>query len=298
MDKLGIFTCSFQGIDENKDPISAVKMTAGLGLHNAELYPYPQFEGEAGLEYAKEVRAVSDSLGVQHCCFSYGGSLHNETAEQVLASMRHYIHIAAILGSPYFHHTLALPITRGKNYPPLLADVYAPVMDKARQLCDTAQEYGLGCLYEDQGYLFNGVQVMERFISEIDRPNAGINIDLGNILFVDEKPEVYTGRFAGIARHVHIKDYIFKPASTHNTPGSRFYQTRSGNYLRGVPIGHGIVDFVSCFKILKQCGYEGAYCIEFDGMESPIEAVKESINNFNRFMDIAERELGDGPQSI
>ena len=136
--------------------------------------------------------------------------------------------------------------------------------------------------YTDQGFVVNGGERFEAFFTSVNRPNLGVVADLGNILFVGETAESFVGRFAGQIRHVHVKDYLFKPGCAQD-PGEGWYTTRAGDYLRGTIVGHGVVPFAQILRILRGAGYDGYYSAEFDGPEPPLFAVEAGMRNLRRY---------------
>lgn len=56
-------------------------------------------------------------------------------------------------------------------------------------------------------------------------------------------------------------------------------------------MGHGVVDFVQTIKILLKAGYDGYYSFEFEGMENPAEAIKNSLENFKYYYEEAQRQI-------
>lgn len=77
---------------------------------------------------------------------------------------------------------------------------------------------------------------------------------------------------------VHIKDFYYRPASSPYL-GEGWFQTASGNYLRGAISGHGDINLYDIIHVIKQSGYDGYISIEFEGMEECKQATKISLNN-------------------
>ena len=108
--------------------------------------------------------------------------------------------------------------------------------------------------------------------------------DMGNFLCVDEAPEHALSRLAPRAFYAHAKDFLIKSGSG-DAPGSPFFQSRGGNYLRGTVIGHGVVPVRQCLTILKNAGYDGPVGIEFEGMEPVLEGIEAGVKNLRRFLE-------------
>ena len=110
----------------------------------------------------------------------------------------------------------------------------------------------------------------------------GLLVDMGNFMCVDEDPAMALGRLMPYAFHVHAKDFHIKSGMLPN-PGSGWFKSRAGNYLRGAIIGHGDVSVVQCLQIMKRTGYEGTLSIEFEGMEDVLEGIAIGLSNLKRF---------------
>ena len=67
-------------------------------------------------------------------------------------------------------------------------------------------------------------------------------------------------------------------------PGQGWFQTRSGNYLRGSIIGHGEVPLLQILRILKNADYSGVLSIEFEGLEDPLKAILIGLENLRRYL--------------
>lgn len=86
------------------------------------------------------------------------------------------------------------------------------------------------------------------------------------------------------ASMVYIKDLYYRPAPGHN-PGQGWFQTASGNYLRGAISEHGDNDLPEVLRIAKRSGYEGYISIEFEGMEECRQGSKIGLDNVRRIWD-------------
>lgn len=255
-----------------------------IGVDAIEPYSVNEF-ATPDVEAARRLRDYAGEQGVDICCFSMGADFFKENPAEEVERLKRYADTAAAMGSPYLHHTLLPHLTLD-----ILKQPFAPVLERAvqceREVYDYAEQQGVRCVYEDQGFYFNGVQRFDDFMGAMNR-NIGVVADLGNILFVGEKPEVFVARFAPLICHVHAKDYLYKDAGWPN-PGERWYHTREGGYLRGTLVGHGVVNFLRVFSILREVGYNGYYSLEYDGVEEPYYAQQQSIANLRRFEKMAQ----------
>ena len=81
---------------------------------------------------------------------------------------------------------------------------------------------------------------------------------------------------APYAFHVHVKDFLYKPAWAEN-PGQGWFPSRNGSFLRGTVAGHGVVPIRQCLSTLKKAGYAGVVSYEFEGMEENLPALEAAI---------------------
>lgn len=231
------------------------------------------------VEAAKEARKVLEKYGLKVACYSVYA---NACIEKSLIEILGMVEIAAALGSPYFHHTL-LPWINYSDDLPHFDEAIAAAVDAAQRIADHAKQFGITCLYEDQGYFVNGVKGFGKFFRELQSrcENVGVCGDVGNILFVNEKAEDFFAEFAKDIKHVHVKDYLWKEAD--QAPGVYWLRAAGKSWLRDTMIGDGVVNFEACMKILKEVGYNGPFSLE-TGHPEPYEVgVKQAMEYLQRY---------------
>lgn len=210
--------------------------------------------------FAKELRAYADEKGISFPCVSLGLSLVDDDCREALETAKGYVEIAAILGAPVFHHTIALEFENYQRIADNFDLFYSRGLDAVRQLYDYAQTFGIRTVYEDQGFLFNGMENFSRFLREVDR-DVGIVADFGNIQFVDEQVEDFISAFRDRIVHVHVKDYLVTDGSSREQlPGE--YRSKGGNYLLDCLVGNGSVHADKAFRMLREICYHGAVALE------------------------------------
>jgi len=127
---------------------------------------------------------------------------------------------------------------------------------------------------------------VEQLVTAVDHPNFGVLIDMGNFLCADDDPTMAVGRLMPYAFHCHAKDFHVKPGSDMN-PGSGWFESRAGNYLRGAIIGHGNVPVLHCLKIMNREGFQGVLSIEFEGIEDVLMGIQAGHDNLRRLVAMA-----------
>lgn len=270
----------FTGLVKEKGLEYAAQYAKELGLTGVEFLAYTANTDYCPIknaEQAREAKKILDSYGLPVVCFSVCSNLWNEAdAEQNLMS---YVEITAALGCPYIHHTLLHTLSSSESEP-TFEQVLEPVVASAARVADYAKTLGVTCIYEDQGFYFNGVRNFGMFYDAVREKcdNVGVCGDVGNSLFVGEDPAVFFETFAKDIRHVHIKDYLFRSAQ--NVPEGNWDQTKEGDWLKETVPGTGIVNLEACIQCLKNAGYDGvlslesSYRIPFDvGVKQTIEYI-------------------------
>ncbi len=252
--------CCFYSTPQNITSwLDMVDLAAEFGMDKLELFTRLDF-AEPDPEFAKKFRAYADEKGVSICCLSTSQDLTGPDAEKNIARVKAFAEIAAILGCPYLHHTVC-PEYRDKEKVDTRKDeLFAKGIAAIREIYDHAQTFGIRTIYEDQGFLFNGLEGFNRLLKEVERP-VGIVADFGNIRQLDEEIlPLLQACFPQIA-HVHLKDSVILPAQPEDSGYG--YPTRDGKWVQEVEPGTGTVPLTEGIALLKELGYRGAYSIEF-----------------------------------
>lgn len=271
----------FTALFVNEGIEKAAEYALSLGLSGVEflaLTSKPSYCPIYTPEDAKKVKEVLDRYNLPVSCYSVSTNLWSE--EGAVEAMLHQVEIAAALGCKLLHHTL-LPGDLHEGMP-TYAEVVDKVVDSAARIADYAKGFGITCIYEDQGYYFNGVDQFGDFFSRISArcSNVGVCADFGNILFANEHAHDFLTHFAKDVRHVHIKDYIWKKADV--CPGKFWAYGKDGYWLRETMVGSGAVDFEKCIKLLKDAGYDGAISLELNHKEPFEDGVEQAIEYVTR----------------
>ena len=240
----------------------ALKIAKSIGFSGIEIADSAIVADKAlisSVNMAKEYRHILDEEEMNIACYSVGVTLYQSPeAEQGLKMHAEY---AAVLGSPYFHHTLCLS-SLFNGCEPSYEEVLCDVLPRSIEVARHAQKLGLTCIYEDQGSFFNGIEGFGRFYDAIrsECDNVGVCADFGNILFADLNVSEFVEVFLKDIKHVHLKDYL--KTSIKENRQERWHVTQKGDYLIGVPTGNGSVDFTAGLRLLKKAGYNGYYAFE------------------------------------
>ena len=244
----------------------ALQHTVALGFDAVEVIRTRR-DAIPSLDDVRAARARFDAYGLPVVCYSAVADL--STGDPVaVETLKQHAQRAAILGSPFLHHTLLPTLTPGAS-PPTYDQVLPRVLEAAAQVAEYAAPLGITCLYEPQGLYFNGIEGLGTFFSNLQTqcPNVGICADAGNPLFVRADSVALTRHFAPHVRHVHVKNYSF---STVEPTANERYLLASGTWLRNAPLSSGAVDMTAFLAALPQ--YSGAISLEINGTDEELAA--------------------------
>ncbi len=286
--KIGVSSYSFSklvrsGVMSQLDIIAKVKE---MGFDVIEFSTLTLPEGETPLSFAPKVKEECDRVGIEIANYTIAGDFLNGCngdLDAEIERLKGEVDIAQILGSPGMRHDAAWGFAEGYKGVPSF-DAALPRMSKGcRAVSEYAAEKGIKTMVENHGQFAQDSDRVERLVTAVDHPNFGLLVDMGNFLCVDEAPEHAVGRLMPYAFHVHAKDFHVKSGNEPD-PGSGWFTSRGGNYLRGSIIGHGVVPIVQCLKIMKNKAYNGVLSIEFEGMEEPLKGIEVGLENLRRYV--------------
>lgn len=229
---------------------------------------------------AKEIRAHCEKIGLEIVAYTVGGNL--TTAEDREAEVRRLmgcVDVCAELGAKTMRHDVgfALPKDPLYGWQRAIKDI-APYI---RRVTEYAASRGIRTCVENHGHIFQAPERVEALIREVNHPNYGWLVDIGNFLCADVDPKHAVSIAAPYAFHVHAKDFLFKDGQSAFCP-TGFFGTAGGNFLRGTVIGHGIVPVASCVRILKKHGYSGWLSLEFEGAEVVEYALENGLDSLKK----------------
>ena len=235
-------------------------------------------------EPARRTRALMDENAIVCPCFSmYVEVMRDKDAYPRICRA---IDQAAILGSPYFHHTIGPDAYPGQPF----SEYLGIAVDMIRRTSDYASQYGIQILIEPQGLTMNGIEHLSALYEAVDRP-IGAVLDTGNILQSPDSCEDYIRVFGSYIRHVHIKDmFIRKTAPL--CPDANWEKSMNGlpQTCRQTVIGQGDLDLVGILGMLKDLHYDGWYGLEYCAPEAFDRYYPLSQRNF---IDLYHRVFGE-----
>ncbi len=224
------------------------------------------------IEAAKRVKEYADSKNINFPCFSVYINVVGEDSNEMVERLKGYADVAKILGSPYLHHTIVNEIFDPDKVLPYKEEFFKKGIESVRKVYDYAENIGIRTIYEEQGYLFNGVKGYERFIDTVDR-NVGVVADFANIYQAGDEILDFVKKFGNRVVHAHIKDITL--TDTNETEDG--LKTLTDKYMNEAEIGKGIVDIKGTIDVLKKAGYNGSYGVEYGAPDDDSPAIKNAL---------------------
>lgn len=242
----------------------AVKHAASLGFSGVEFLDFCMTGDPIDKEKfpATEMKRALEENGIKVDCYSvYACVLSGDEQDRFFKEIYDIIDYAAAVGAKLFHHTL-MPYLKLDPDAAKYEDVFPRVLEVERKVVKYCAERGLKCIFEPQGFYFNGVEGLSRIINALreDFPDVGFCADLGNTVYVDCDPVDVTAALGSLTKHVHIKDYIISDESLGRRGEGR---SPAGKYLNEVLPGEGELRLGECLQIIKSTGYDGPIALEY-----------------------------------
>jgi sugar phosphate isomerase/epimerase len=257
-----------------------------MGFDVIEFSTFALPAGETPLSFAPRVREACDKVGLPIVNYTIGadfinGSNGNWQAE--VERLKDEVRVAQILGAPGMRHDATGGFRADHVGPRGFDDALPTLIKGCRAVTEFAADLGIKTMVENHGFFCQDSERVEKLVNGVGHPNFGLLVDMGNFLCADDEPALALGRVMPHAFHVHAKDFHVKSGSGPN-PGSGWFRSRGGNYLRGSIIGHGDVPIAQCIGIMKRAGYNGVLSIEFEGMEEPLTGIAVGLENLRRYV--------------
>jgi len=286
--KLGVSSYSFSRLMANNTLtlLEVIHKAKEMGFDVIEFSGLKLPEGEKPESFAEKVREECARVGIEVGNYTIGADFingSNGNLDDEIERLKGEVRIAKILGSPGMRHDATRGFPRGYVGPKGFDDALPILIKGCRAVTEYAESLGIRTMVENHGFFVQDSERVEKLANGVNHKNFGLLVDIGNFLCADEDPAKAVGRVAPYAFHVHVKDFHVKPGTAVN-PGTGWFNSRAGNYLRGAIIGHGDVPVLQCLRILKKAGYDGTISIEFEGMEDPILGISVGLENLKKYI--------------
>ena len=287
--KLGVSSYSFSRLvgDKTLKQIEVIAKAKEMGFDVIEFSTISVPEGKALPAFAKELKAESERVGLPIVNYTIGADFLNGSGgnlQDEADRVKREVDVASVLGVKGMRHDASGGFAAAHKGPRGFDDALPALVKGCREVTEYAATLGIRTMVENHGFFCQDSARVEKLINGVNHPNFGALVDVGNFLCADENPGEAVGRLMPYAFHCHAKDFHVKPGTAFN-PGTGWFLSRGGNYLRGAIIGHGDVPLVQCLRILKRAGYDGVLSIEFEGMEDVLLGIETGLANLRRLVE-------------
>ena len=239
-----------QGLD------AFLEYAATTGFDAVELFLSDYWpEGEESPEtVAENVRKKLDAAGLKACAVTAANDfvyLDEDNINREVQRMARVCKAAQILG------TNVLRTEGGRPKDSVPEDRHVEAMAGCLKRClDFAERDEIYLAVDNHGLVTNDADLQVRLFKEVDSPFVCATMDSMNYRWAGHDLDT-VGRFyetiAPYVKHVHLKDGT----------GTR------GEY-QGKVIGDGEIDIPRAIKALKNVGFDGTWCIEYEGKEGSV----------------------------
>ena len=286
--KISVSSYSFSQLlnSGERTQLTLVELAKQMGFDAIEFTDLCPPEGITEEEYAKQIKAESERVGLPVSSYTVGADFINaQDIEDEIARICRKVDTASILGVKVMRHD-ATSGFKGNEAKYKGFDQALPLLIMGcKAVTDYAKRYGIETCVENHGFFSQESLRVEKLVNGVADENFGLLIDIGNFACADDPSPVAVGRLASYAKYVHAKDFHIKSGNAIN-PGRGFFRSRGGNYLRGAIIGHGDIPVMQCLSILKNSGYDGYVSIEFEGMENAVDGISTGLENLRNMLKI------------
>lgn len=287
--KIGVSSYSYSRLVNSGAMLQmdVIAKTKELGFDVLEFSTIAVPEGRTLPDFARELRAEADRVGLEIANYTIGADFLNGSNGDLSAEIervKREVDIAKILGAPGMRHDATAGFHSGDRRGKSFDDALPILVEGCRAVTEYAAKIGIRTMVENHGYFCQDSLRVEKLAAAVAHENFGILVDMGNFICADDDPGIAVGRLMPYAIHVHAKDFHLKRGGSPH-PGEGWNVSRGGNFWRGAIIGHGDVPVVQCLHAMKRMNYGGVLSIEFEGMEDVLTGLRIGQANLRRYVE-------------
>lgn len=281
--KVGLSSYSFYGemSTGRMTVLDAMRWAKEHGAVHFELVPleFNLLEDEALLE---SIVQQSQALDLALSNYAISADFIKNDFNSEVERVKQHVDVAHKLGVKRMRHDAASRPANEIGLSNFISDL-KPLTEACREIADYASQYGIVTSIENHGLYVQGSDRVLALVDSVDRPNFRLTLDIGNFVCTDENPLVAVSKCLPYASMVHLKDFYIRPP--YYNPGTGWFQSAGGHYLRGAVLGQGDLDIPSILRLIKAAGYDGYLSLEFEGMENCIWGAEVGLQNARRLWD-------------
>jgi len=268
-------------------PEEGVEWLCQNGAQTIEIVPFG-FDPLADAGVAGRIKTAADRYSVPIDNYSLNanflGMTQGEWAAE-LTRIKAHIDIAKEMGAATFRcdcTSYRRPIET--NQIEIFYEELPVIVSAFEAICEYAKPMII--LLENHGFHANGTDRVRLILKSVKAENFGHQLDVGNYICMDDKPEIATKKMLPFATTIHMKDFYVRE----NDPGDAtqfdcsgaWFRSAGGQYLRGAITGQGDLDMYGIIRDIKAFGFDGNIFIEYEGMEDCYYGTRVSLDNVKR----------------
>ena len=261
--------------EEKWDPKRLVREVRALGVEGIDFHA--RLLGIPPPQAAAVIRDALAGSGLTLSGFSLGNDFNQEDPAAFRAqvdAVKGWLPVAAEIGAPvsriFGGH---LPYDKRQD-PAAKAKGRQRILDGLAEVVRVAEKLGVVLALENHGGLPCTGEEQVEVLRVINSRCLKATIDVGNYLSGGQEGHVGTAIAAADAAYVHFKDY--KKVADPTAP--------YGRKLVSCVVGQGDVDHRACLRALMKSGYTGFIALEYEGIESEVTGVPQSVAFMNEVM--------------
>lgn len=271
MIKISMMSYTMSRQKESFDLREMLKLTAELNLDGIDfvrLHDTP----------ARELRKMTDDLGIPVVCHTFFASLNHATSAErqpALDAVKEGVEAAVELGAP----TVMIP-TPNKGDTFTRDQARSNWIEGLKEAKPIADEAGVTLTVENFPGANSPFVLADDVLHAVNEvPGLKLTFDSGNA-GSGEDPATSFQECSDYVVHAHFKDWYRS-----DSPDEGYRQMLDGRYYKSALIGEGVIDHKSVMRAMKAAGYNGCVNIEYEGNEYAADDAVRRATDYLRRLD-------------
>ena len=265
--KLGLINSAFSQV--GMDFSEGIRHIREIGFDTVDIFTEAwNISKEEKKKIVRECEANSLPIVSAPCCALGIADFNDPVREFHVQRANKFVDLVKEIGGRNVLLVLGEYLWQQEVIPPAQQWVWA--VECTREIGRYAQSQGVEIVIELEPFklsIVNNVELMARFIREVNSPAVFANIDVSHVYLAGDPPEKLR-LLKGLAHHLHFSDC-------------------NGKVHGDLPPGKGVIDFKPYLKAIAGLGIEGSLSIELEYCPQPdkiVEWVREAYQVTARLM--------------
>ena len=276
-------------ISKQITPEQGIEWLCENGAEVIEVVPFG-FDPLLDKDLVGRMKAAADVYGIAIDNYSLNANFLFDSTPELIAEhtrIKAHIDVAHEMGATTFRcdctsYRRPMSTNNIENF----YEELPAIVNSFEQICAYASTKGITILLENHGFHANGTDRVRQILKSVKATNFGHQLDVGNYVCVDDKPEIATKKMLAFATTIHMKDFYVRQhnpgdATQFDCSGA-WFMSAGGQYLRGAITGQGDLDMYDIIRSIKHAKFEGNIFIEYEGMEDCLYGTRVSLDNVKR----------------